>query len=282
VELGLSSRRLTATGDRLDLLSSGGTVLHLHRECKSRYPPRMTRHLYFLVLLLSLGLLTACPTGRTPGGDDDDDDSVGDDDDVADDDDGADDDDTVPDNETDCDDGIDEDEDQLTDCDDPDCAEVAPCWWPDAVDHTGTFAFDGYEIECIYLGFPVPYEVDDCDTAYTSPLTQDLTVEDCLACDRTFEGAFTYSTDTCADLIGSDSPLSGAFGFVFTSETEWEFWGINADSGEWESAGVATDDGSGNFVYQTEGVITDNPPDCDNGDQDLGNLVITLGFSEAP
>ena len=260
-------------------------MLHLPAECKSRYPAHMIRHLHFLVLLLSLGLLTACPTGRGGGDDDDDsgpgDDDDGADDDDADDDDAGDDDDTVPDNETTCDDSLDEDEDGLTDCEDPDCADVAPCTWPDSVDHAGTFAFEGYEIECDYMGIPIPYEVDDCSTAYTSALSQDLTVTPCDVCDRTFEGPFVYSVDTCADLIGSTSPDSGAFGLVFLSETQWEVYGINGDSGAWESVGIAEDDGTGTFVYQIQGVITDDPPDCNNGDQDLGNLVVTLTFAEA-
>ena len=244
----------------------------------------MTRHLYSLVLLLSLGLLTACPSGRGGGGGDgDDDDNGADDDDVADDDDGADDDDTVPDTETSCDDGLDEDEDGLMDCEDPDCADVAPCNWPEALDHVGTVFFDGWEIECVF-GVPFDYQVDDCATDYTSPLGTTLTVDRCEACDRTFEGPFTYSVDTCTELLpdASDPPDSGAFGMVFTSATEWEVFSINGETGLWESVGIATDDGSGTFVYQTEAVISGDPEECNNGEQDLGNLVVTLSFSEAP
>ncbi len=239
----------------------------------------MTRYAHLVVLLLTLGLLTACPTGRNGGGGDDDDDSG-----PADDDDGAeDDDDAVPENETDCQDGVDEDQDGVTDCEDDDCFDVAPCWWPEALDHVGDVQFDGWEIECDFMGVPVPYEVDDCATTYTSPLGMDLTVDPCASCDRTFEGPFTYSVDSCSDLLPDSPPppASGAFGLVFTSETEWQVWSQNAD-GVWNEVGAATDDGSGTFVYTAESVITDDPPDCNNGDQDLGNLVVTLSFTETP
>lgn len=225
-------------------------------------------------LFLALGLLLGCPTPNR-GDDDgaDDDDGTGDDD-------GADDDDTVPPNETDCDDTLDEDQDSLTDCEDPDCAEVAPCNWPESIVHAGTFAFEGYDIDCYVGGWPIPYEVPDCLTTYDSTMGQDLTVTPCAECDRTFEGPFTYSSDTCADLIGSESPTSGAIGLVFVSDTQWEFWGLDSATGTWSVGGTATDDGSGTYVYTTSGVINETPDECEEP-QDLGNLVVSLTFAEA-
>ena len=173
-----------------------------------------------LMLLLSLVFVAACGPTRGGGGGGDDDDSAGDDDDDDDDDAAGDDDDAVPDTETDCDDGVDEDADGATDCADDDCAEVAPCFWPDAIDHAGDFDFDGWEIECD-VGFPIDVDVDDCQTAYTSLMTEST---GCDVCDRTYAGTFAYSVDSCAELIGEDSPSSGSFGFVFHSPTQWEIY----------------------------------------------------------
>jgi len=230
---------------------------------------RRTAFLLFL-LLLSLGLV-ACGGSRGGGG--------GDDDDSADDDDDAtDDDDAVPDTETDCDDGTDEDEDGATDCADDDCAEVSPCFWPVALTHDGDFNFTGFEIECD-IGFPIDIDVDDCRTTYSSTLSTETGA--CPACDRTFEGAFTYSQDSCAELLDSASPASGAFGVVFATPTTWEFFAQNEDGG-WDSIGVTEDDGSGAHVVSGADVISGNPPDCGvDDDQDLGSLAVTLTWRAA-
>lgn len=220
-----------------------------------------------LLLLLSLGLV-ACATPRGGGGDDDDSAGTDDDDDAA-----TDDDDAVPTTETDCDDGVDEDEDGATDCADDDCSDVAPCFWPDALEHSGDFDFTGYEIECD-IGFPIDIDVDDCRTTYSSTLGDGG--GDCSSCDLTFAGGFTYSEDSCAELLDSTSPASGAFGVNFHSPTEWEFFAQN-DSGAWESIGTTTDDGAGNHTITGTDVITGNPPDCGvDFDQELGSLLVTL------
>ena len=103
----------------------------------------------------------------------------------------------------------------------------------------------------------------------------------CAACDATFEGSLNYSTDSCADLIDQSSPTSTGFGFVFTSTNSWQFFARNAETGQWESGGVATNDGSGTYSFSASDVISGDPDDCDNGDQDLGNLTLTLTFSDA-
>ena len=143
----------------------------------------------------------------------------------------------------------------------------------------GVFEFVGYEIQCDVLGIPIPFDVPNCRTAFSSELADDPTLPPCPECDRTYGGAFVYSEDTCGELLEQASPTSGAFGFVFTSETEWEFFTINAESGGWESAGTAVDEGDGTYAFSTSAVLSDNPEDCDwPSDQDLGELTVTLSF----
>ncbi len=232
------------------------------------------RRIALLLLIFPTLIAMGCRTGG--GGDDDDDSAAGDDDD----DDATDDDDAVPDTETDCSDGVDEDEDGLTDCADDDCADVAPCWWPDAVDHSGDFLFDGATIECEVASFPIDIDIDDCQTAYTSSLATETGA--CPVCDLTFAGDFSYSVDSCAELLDSASPTSGAFGFVFLSATEWEVYALDESTGEWASVGVAEDDGAGNKLITASEAIIDNPDECDwPKDQTLGNLTITLTWADA-
>ncbi len=116
--------------------------------------------------------------------------------------------------------------------------------------------------------------MDDCRTTYSSALSTETGA--CPTCDRTFEGAFTYSEDSCAELLDSTSPTSGAFGVNFTSATDWEFF-AQGDDGVWESIGTTTDDGAGNHSITGADVVSGNPPDCGvDDDQDLGSLAVTL------
>jgi hypothetical protein len=140
--------------------------------------------------------------------------------------------------------------------------------------------FNGADIQCEVVGIPFDFDVDDCQTLYSSPLGDPTTVPSCASCDRTFEGPNTYSTDSCADLINQPSPTSGAFGFIFTSASEWEFFARDEDTGIWGSGGFAVNDGSGTFTFSASDSITGSPEDCDwPVDQTLGEITLTLTFA---
>ncbi len=249
-----------------------------------------------LLTLLAAAVMAGCydvqfggntdEVNLVPGDDDDDafggdDDDASDDDDATDDDDLSDDDDTTPPPpETDCSDGLDNDGDGLRDCEDPDCDLIAPCDQPTAIFHTGNVVFNGSEIECYVAGWPFDVDVDDCQTTYSSSMGAPTTVPACAVCDATFEGPNSYSVDSCASLIGQASPTSGAFGLIFTSTSQWEFYARNEDTGQWESGGFAVNDGSGTYTFTASDTVSGSPPDCDwPTDQTLGTITLTLTFA---
>ena len=65
-------------------------------------------------------------------------------------------------------------------------------------------------------------------TEVTDPALQ------CPTCDRTYFGTLSYTTNTCADVIGGEYPAEAYIGFVFTSPTEWSLYGED-DTGGWET-----------------------------------------------
>jgi hypothetical protein len=216
--------------------------------------------------LLSLAWLPGCPTDPThqpPPGDDDDatgDDDGGDDD--GSDDDGGDDD-TMPSEEDICDDGIDNDGDGPTDCEDPDCDAFIPCTWPQALNHNARFVFVA---QAQWL--------ENCETRFSSHMTLGAQIGPCPSCDQTYEGPYNYSINSCADLLdmaGVDLPDYGAYGMIFVSDNQRDVWTRNTD-GVWESLGMA------NYVqaighFELERV--DNM-------QNIGTLTTTLTFSDGP
>jgi hypothetical protein len=209
-----------------------------------------------LLLPIVLALAMAgCPDG------DDDDQGPGDDDDVSDDDDVGDDDDQQADPETDCFDGQDNDEDGLIDCADSDCAAEFECTWPGQMQHQARFQF-----------FSESVLLDDCETRFESLMVKTTQGELCPMCDRTYEGQYQYSINSCADLLeagGVDLPDEGRYGLVFISEYEREIFTRNTE-GQWESVGVASrDDGVGHYILSR------------NDDADgWGILVTELTFTD--
>jgi hypothetical protein len=179
--------------------------------------------------------------------------------------------------EGDCTDGVDDDDDGKADCLDPDCAEVFECTWPDALDHTSRFQFDGNTIECQVWGVDVDYDVPDCTTALTASLTELTGAQACQSCDRSYSGAFTYTQDTCSELLGTTLPQSGAFGFVFVSETQRELWGQD-EAGQWAFSSLVDSTDGRNWELTASEAVYDDPEDCDNGTQNLGTLTLTVAF----
>jgi hypothetical protein len=187
--------------------------------------------------------------------------------------------DAPPDPEADCQDGVDNDEDGLMDCEDDDCADVAPCWWPSSMRHDGVFDFDGFEVTCETWIGDFDETVPDCQTTYTSTLTEvtDPALQ-CPTCDRTFYGALSYTADTCGDLTGGDNPTEAYFGFVFTSPTEWTLYGDDG-SGGWEAGVPLTVSGADYSFAHTEPLYYDSG-ECDNDPLHIGNLTITWAFTQ--
>ncbi len=162
-----------------------------------------------------------------------------------------------------CDDGVDNDGDGPTDCDDPDCDDFVPCTWPEAVDHNARFVFDS-DVQW----------ADDCETRFSGHLAVGTQIPPCPTCDRTFEGPYHYTINSCEDLLdlaGVDLPDYGAYGIVFVSEHQRDIWTRDTD-GVWASLGLASwDPGVGHYALERVDTL-----------QNVGTLTTTLTFADAP
>lgn len=216
------------------------------------------RLLTFPLLLLFLLGLTACPTRGGTDGDDDDSTSVDDDDSAGDDDDA-----TTPPPPEDCLDGIDNDLDGLTDCDDDECAAVPQCIWPRNLSHSGSFDYEA-SLVAELAGF------DDCRTDFTSPLVEETDVaSQCPMCDRTFSGPMVYPFDDCPD--GDEPrPTSVSYGVVFFNDLQWEVFVQDADL-LWTSVGFAAQSGADYTLVRSDEV--------DYEGTDAGDIETTLTFT---
>ena len=185
-----------------------------------------------------------------------------------------------PEPETVCDDGVDNDSDGATDCEDSDCAEATWCQWPASMAHEGAYDFDAQNnVECIIRGFPVDIDVSDCITRYTAELTPVTdAAEACPTCDRTYYGTLTYSENTCAAALPAlELPTDAYFGFIFTTDTEWQLVG-KGPSGDWDAAVELTVSGDG-FEFATTETINISDDRCSNSPLYVGDLTVTWAFS---
>lgn len=188
----------------------------------------------------------------------------------------------VPDPETACDDGVDNDSDGATDCDDSDCADAFECSYPDAIAHTTVVEFDGYQVECdLGIWGTHDEQIDDCVTRFTVPLTEATTGDLCPACDRTYSGPITYEQDSCLALIGGDRPTEGWFGFVFIDENTRELWSRDEIGGGWVK-GVTLSRKGGEWRLVESGEVAEDVEtdfgDCENNPLTLGLLTVTMTF----
>ncbi|MCB9742165.1 MAG: hypothetical protein H6741_18365 [Alphaproteobacteria bacterium] len=188
----------------------------------------------------------------------------------------------IPENETDCEDGIDEDQDGVTDCEDSDCADVFRCTWPESLGHNTHAFFDGMEIECRAIGIPFDVDVPDCTTDLVAPLQEFTEGNICTSCDKSYVGPVNVTDDSCAELLGDNaepSPTELAFGFQFVSTQERVLWARD-EAGVWAQAVTMTREGEGPWQWSSTSEIWDDPPDCNNGQQHLGDLTVTLTFTD--
>ena len=181
--------------------------------------------------------------------------------------------------ESDCEDGADDDGDGLTDCEDDDCADAFVCSWPDAISYFSRVDFSGNTIECEVAGFEIDVDVPDCATVTTSTMIIDESAAACAQCDRTFSGTLNYSEDSCSELLETTPPTSASVGLVFVSETTRELWGVN-DAGQWEMAAAINIDDDGMWELAGGEQVWDDPDDCDNGNQHLGDLTVVVSFKD--
>jgi len=209
--------------------------------------------IHWSLLGLMILALVGCPSG------DDDDGGPGDDD-AADDDDAGDDD-AQADPETDCFDDEDNDHDGLVDCADSDCASEFECTWPGQMQHTARFEFYS---DVAWL--------DDCETRFESHMVHTTAGDVCPHCDRTYEGQYQYSVNTCAEILelgGVDLPQEGMSGIVFIDENQREVHTRNTD-GIWEAVGVATRDAQvGHYILERHDDV-----------ETFGALVTALTFTD--
>ena len=184
--------------------------------------------------------------------------------------------DTEPQPESICDDGVDNDEDGLFDCDDSDCVATNYCQWPFTIQHTFVSDFKGRTIECKWNGIKVDVDVEDCRTAFTSTLTH-ATDDECPQCNRTFHGAFSYSEDSCPN--PETRPAEGWFGFVFPGN-KWVLF-TKDEAGAWQEAVDLAKDDQGGYSFQSTTPVNLDNEECDNGSQYVGDLTVKLIYTDA-
>ena len=134
----------------------------------------------------------------------------------------------TPDVEIDCADGIDEDGDSLTDCDDPDCADALQTWYPDT--DGDRFGETGGLLES--CGQPAGYVVDGGDCDETSASVHPWRYEDQTnsidddcdgnidAADTDVPTAYTFNDDDSDEYIFSSFSYDfcgASYGSVFVS-----------------------------------------------------------------
>ncbi len=164
----------------------------------------------------------------------------------------------VADPETACDDGLDNDSDTLTDCDDPDCAAAAACSYPAAMTLDIALYFDASSLaEMAGQG--------DCN-AEVSISVAEATGPGCDSCNKTYSGSYSYGVDTCPD---AERPAEGSYSFVFTSDTQRDVYVLDAE-GAWALLGTAI--GSNGVFTLTRA----DPVDYEGYDAGTMNTTVTI------
>jgi len=188
--------------------------------------------------------------------------------------------DNYPNKESDCEDGLDDDNDGDIDCDDSDCDTFKECTIPEIIDHRSLFDFKGRRVVCETWIGDQEEDVDDCVTDFTSALERQYEGDLCGPCDATYEGAFSYSQDTCTAIFGDGTspPASGRFGFAFLNDAKWVLFGKNETTGEWEEGITLNADGD-RFTWKTSEPINVDVDECDNSPLHVGDVTVTLSFT---
>ena len=180
-----------------------------------------------------------------------------------------------------CDDGVDNDLDGQADCEDSDCADVAPCWWPETIEHQGDFSLDAGVFEC--YGFEVGKDqLVDCTELYNSTLTP--SGADCPGCDLIMSASLNWQKNECRstypDLFNNPLQNEANLGFRFDSKTEWALF-AKGDDGQWKEAAIMTDSGSGFTIVDSEEIWIPTPEElgsCPEEEQFVGTFTTTLSF----
>jgi len=165
----------------------------------------------------------------------------------------------------------------VIDCADPACATAFECTWPTSLTHSSSLIFTGTSITCSVGGFPLPVDVPDCATELSATLTERTTGDLCASCDKTYEGAITYAADTCSELLNQAAPTSGAWGFIFNSETQRTLY-LSTAAG-WVDSGTF-DLLDGVWTSVTSDSVTQVPPSCGSDAQYVGDITVTALFTD--
>ena len=165
----------------------------------------------------------------------------------------------------------------VVDCSNPACVAEPSCSFPDVMTQTSDLVFTGREIECALGPVTVPFDVPNCATRFTVSMTRRTEGNVCPDCDATYEGTILYSEDTCSDLIGTEAPADGAWGFIALSATERELW--LEEGGVWVASEVL-DLTDGSYRFAVTEAVNQDPPDCNNGVQYVGDISVDVGFTD--
>ena len=139
-----------------------------------------------------------------------------------------------------------------------------------------------FQLECRAIGIPFDVDVPDCTTDLVAPLQEFTEGNICTSCDKSYVGPVNVTDDSCAELLGDNaepSPTELAFGFQFVSTQERVLWARD-EAGVWAQAVTMTREGEGPWQWSSTSEIWDDPPDCNNGQQHLGDLTVTLTFTD--
>jgi hypothetical protein len=183
--------------------------------------------------------------------------------------------DTIPGNGSD---GTDAESCDVIDCNNPACADEGECVFPSVMSQDTALVFVGREIECSAGPFPIPVDVPDCATRFTVNMMERMTGDLCPVCDITYEGTLAYTEDSCSELLETDAPTSSQWGFVHISSTERELW--TNDTGSWALSETLTG-ASGVFTFDLTEAVNQDPPECNNGMQYVGDITVSIAFEDS-
>lgn len=183
----------------------------------------------------------------------------------------------APDAELACDDGLDNDEDGLADCADPDCDSTLACSTPQAMSHQLTLSFEGWRITCDDGSGPQPYEVSDCATVLELEMARVNAGVTCPDCDATYAGSVAVVSDDCEDTLGLELPGTLNYGVDFTSRNQRGLWELG-DDGWQETLTLEAEESL--WTGGDTAVVEADLEGCDNGVQALGAMTRAFSFQD--
>ena len=125
----------------------------------------------------------------------------------------------------------------------------------------------------------VDVDVDDCHADAVGTLKLMDSGNLCPGCDRSYYGGLSYTTDNCSDLMGTPLPVDAIYGYVFVDANTRELWSAD-ETGAWVMVDTITSKDGHRWAMSGADEVWADPPDCDNGNQNIGRLSLSLSLDD--